>query len=323
MAKNIPYLKEMLEVPIIDGQSEDICGQDDRFYAFGLWTDYCGLSEKEMRKAAIANAAGSSECCGSGGGGGDTGDTGSTKTENIVTVTSKSSGNKLIITGTAAKTLDTDVTLTINYVILYPDGTTEDKQAQLKINNGEKAGSIELTTDEGEISKIKNNITIKPEESDKYEFTVKNETDFKKNSILGGTILYLDMEEYGLDALTYDILRDFEEINLTGKSAEITTYREAELDPNYRGQASIRREHAYDFLFLIDADLDASKLVVTDLNGISEGEVVDLGDTIGSVEFDDELYAAYRLSNPDGWSVVIGPGEPEEGYEWKYKITQN
>ena len=324
MAENVSYLDGMLEVPIIEGQSEDVCGQDDRYYAFGLWTDFCGLSEKEMRKAAIANAAGSSECCGSGGGGGgDTGDTGTTRTENVITITSKSSGGKYTITATAAKTVDVDVKLTIPYVILHDDGTTETKSVVVTVKKGEKTGSAEIVPSDGVVSKVKNDITVEPEESEKFEFTVKNDTDFKANSILAGTILYLDMEEYGLDILTYDILREFEEVNLTGKSAEVTTAREAEYEPNYRGQSSISRQHAYDFLFLIDADLDVDKLVVTDLNGIGEGEVVDLGETIGSVEYDDELYAAYRLSNPTGWSVVVGPGEEPIGYEWKYKIAQN
>ena len=323
MAENVSYLDGMLEVPIIDGQSEDVCGQDDRYYAFGLWTDFCGLSEKEMRKAAIANAAGSSECCGGGGGGQDTGNTGTSKTENIITITSKTDGNKYTITATAAKAVDVDVTLTIQYVILQEDGTTETKEAEVKIPSGQKTGSVVISPDSGVVSKVKNDITVEPEESDKFEFTVKNDTDFKNNSILCGTILYLDMEAYGLDILTYDILSEFLETNLTGKSVEVSTSREAELDPNYRGQASISEQHAYDFLFLIDADIDVSKLVVTDLNGIGDGEVVDLGDSIGSVEYDDELYAAYRLSNPVGWSVVVGPGEEPIGYEWKYKIAQN
>lgn len=322
MAENVSYLDGMLEVPFIDGQSEDVCGQDDRFYAFGLWTDFCGFSDEEMKKAAIANAAGSSECCGSGGGG-DTGDTGSTRTENIIKITSSTSGNKYTITATATKTVDTDVTLTIHYVILYPDGETEEKQITIKIKNGEKVGTAVITPEEGVVSKVKNDITVEPEESDKFDFTVENDTDFKTNSILAGTISYLDMEEYGLEALTYDILRDFEDVSLTGKSVEVSAHRDAELDPNYRGQTSIIKAHAYDFLFLIDADLDVDKLVVTDLNGIGEGEIVDLGETIGSVEYDDELYAAYRLSNPMGWSVVVGPGEEPIGFDWKYKILEN
>lgn len=323
MTKNTAYLKEMLEVPFIDGQSEDVCGQDDRYYAFGLWTDFCGLSDEEMKKAAIANAAGSSECCGSGGGGGDTGDTGSTRTENKITITSESSGGNYKIVATAAKAVDVDVTLTIPYVILYSDGTTETKEIEIKIKKGEKTGSKEIVLTEGVLSKVKNDITVEPEESEKFDFTVENKTDFKNNSILCGTILYLDMEEYGLDALSYDVLQEFLDVSLTGKSVEVSASRDAERDPNYRGQASIRREHAYDFLFLIDADLDVDKLVVTDLNGIGEGEIVDLGETIGSVEYDDELYAAYRLSNPTGWSVVVGPGEEPIGYEWKYKILEN
>lgn len=44
------YLPGMLEVPIIDGQSEDICNQDDRYYHFGLWTDFCGISINQMRQ---------------------------------------------------------------------------------------------------------------------------------------------------------------------------------------------------------------------------------------------------------------------------------
>ena len=320
MAENIAYLNGMLEVPIIDGQSEDVCNQDDRFYAFGLWTDFCGLSDEEMRKAAIANAAGSSECCG--GGGGDTGSTGSSKTENIISITNDTSGGAFKIIATAQKPVDTDVTITIPYVILYQDGTTEEKTVKLKLKSGDKTGSVSIDPGDGVVSKIKSNMTVEPEESDKFEFTVKNNTDFKDNSILCGTILYLDMEEYGLDAISFDVLQEFREWNLTGKSVETSASREAEYDPNYRGQHSISVAHAYDFIFLIDSDLDVDSLVVTDLNGIGEGEVVDLGETIGSIEYDDELYAAYRLSNPDGWSVVIGPGEEPIGYNWKYKIAQ-
>ena len=323
MAENVSYLDGMLEVPFINGQSEDVCRQDDRFYAFGLWTDFCGLSDEEMKKAAIANAAGSSECCGGGGGGEDTGSTGSSKTENIIVITSEKSGRGYKIIATATKTVDTEVTLTIPYVILHDDGTTEEKTVKVKIENGKKVGSAEVVPTSGELAKVKNDITVEPEESDKFEFSVKNDTDFKSNSILCGTVLYLDMEQYGLDALSYDVLRDFIDSSLTGKSVEVTTSRDAEIDPNYRGQASIRRDHAYDFLFLIDADLDVSKLVVTDLNGIGEGEIVDLGPSIGSLEYDDELYEVFRLTNIDGWSVVVGPGEPAIGYEWKYKIAQN
>ena len=322
MSKIVNRFPPMEEVAWIEGQSEDICGYDDRYYAFGLWTDYCGLSNDEMKKAAIANANGSTECCG-GGGGSDTGDTGSTKTENVIKITNQEQGQTYIITATATKPVDTDVILTIPYIILYDDGTTETKTTEISLKKGDKTTSIKISLSDGKISKIKNDITVEPEESDKYEFVPENDTDFKTNSILCGTILYLDMEEYGLEILTPDILREFEDVQLTGKSLEVATYREAELDPNYRGQTSIAEAHAYDFLFLIDADIDVNKLVVTDLTGIGEGEVVDLGESIGSVEYDDELYAAYRLSNPDGWSVVVAPGEDPEGYQWKYKILQN
>ena len=45
--------------------------------------------------------------------------------------------------------------------------------------------------------------------------------------------------------------------------------------------------------------------------------------SIGSIEYDDELYHVYRLSNPLGWSVVAAPDEEPVGYEWKYKLTLN
>lgn len=323
MAKNTAYLKEMLEVPIIDGQSEDVCGQDDRYYAFGLWTDFCGLSDEEMKKAAIANAAGSSECCGGGGGGEDTGSTGSTKTEDLITITNSGKDGNYTVTATAAKAVDVDVTLTIPYVILLDDGTTETRETVITIKKGEKVGTSNITVSDGTLAKISNDITVDPEESDKFEFTVKNDTDVKMNSILYGTILYIDMRDYGIDIITADVLENFGEVNLTGRTAEISSTRDAELVPNYRGQTSIREEHAYDYIFLIDDDIDVSKLVVTDLQTLGEGEEVDLGDSIGSIEYDDELYHVYRLSNPLGWSVVVAPGEEPVGYEWKYKITKN
>lgn len=323
MAENIAYLDGMLEVPIIEGQSEDVCGQDDRYYAFGLWTDFCGLSDEEMKKAAIANAAGSSECCGGGGGGGeDTGSTGTSKTENIIKITNEGESGNYTIIATAGKAVDVDVTLTIPYIVLKPDGTTEDKETVITIPKGEKTGSVKITPEEGIATKIKNDITVEPEESDKFEFKAENDTDLKNNSILYGTVYYLDMEEYGLDAISYNVLREFGEVQLGKEAVEISSTRDAEVVDNYRGQASIRNEHAYDFIFLIDADLDAKNLIITDLQSLGEGEVVELGNTIGSVDYDGELYAAYRLSNPVGWSVVVSPDEEPIGYEWKYKIAQ-
>ena len=59
------YLPEMLEVPWIEGQSECPCGNDDRYYAFGLWTDYCGMSMKELKKY---NSFCGENCEGGGGG---------------------------------------------------------------------------------------------------------------------------------------------------------------------------------------------------------------------------------------------------------------
>lgn len=323
MAENVSYLDGMLEVPIIDGQSEDVCGQDDRFYAFGLWTDFCGLSDEEMKKAAIANAAGSSECCGKcGGGGGDTGDTGTSRTENIIKITNKGQGDKVTVIATADKAVDTNVTLTIPYIILKDDGTTETKETSITIPSGQKTASVDIIPDEGVATKIKNDIPVDPEMSEKYEFVVKNETGLKNNSILYGTVYYLDMEAYGLDAISYSVIEEFGEVQLGNEPVEFSSTRDAEVVSNYRGQASIRTEHAYDFIFLIDADLDANDLIVTDLQSVGEGEVVDLGETIGSVDFDGELYTAYRLSNPEGWSVVVAPSEEPIGYEWKYKIQQ-
>lgn len=320
MADNVSYLDEMLEVPIIDGQSEDVCGQDDRYYAFGMWTDFCGLSDKEMKKAAIANAAGSSECCGGGGGGGDTGDTGTSKTENIIKITNTVEDSKVTVIATADKAVDVDVTLTVPYIVLKPDGTTESKETTITIPSGQKSGSVVIEPDEGVATKIKKDIEVDPKESEKFKFVVKNETDLKNNSILYGTVYYLEMKRYGIDAISYSTLEEFGEAQLTGESVEFTSSREAEVVENYRGQASIREEHAYDFIFLIDTDLDVNDLVVTDLNGIGEGEIIDLGETIGSIDFDGELYAVYRLSNPVGWSVVVAPTEEPIGYEWKYKI---
>ena len=43
-------LKGMLEVPMVDGQSEDICGNDDRIYVFGRWVDFCGTPISELQK---------------------------------------------------------------------------------------------------------------------------------------------------------------------------------------------------------------------------------------------------------------------------------
>ena len=40
----------MLEVPMIEGQSEDICGRDDRYYHFGLWTDFCDISINQLKQ---------------------------------------------------------------------------------------------------------------------------------------------------------------------------------------------------------------------------------------------------------------------------------
>ena len=322
MAENVAYLKGMLEVPFIDGQSEDVCNQDDRFYAFGLWTDFCGLSDEEMKKAAIANAAGSSECCGSGGGGGDTGSTGTSKTQNIIKITNTGKDGNYTITATAEKAVDTEVIVTIHYIVLKPDGTTETKDATITIPEGEKSASINITPEQGIATKIKNDIELEPEESNKFEFVAENDTDLKNNSILYGTVYYLDMEQYGLDAISFSVISEFGEINLTSGSVEISSTRDAEVVDNYRGQASIRDEHAYDFIFLIDADLNAEDLIITDLQTLGDGEVIDLGDSIGSVEYDGELYTAYRLTNHMGWSVVVSPSEEPIGYEWKYKIAQ-
>ena len=206
---------------------------------------------------------------------------------------------------------------------MLDDGTTETRETVITIKKGEKVGTSNITVSDGTLAKISNDITVDPEESDKFEFTVKNDTDVKMNSILYGTILYIDMRDYGIDIITADVLENFGEVNLTGRTAEISSTRDAELVPNYRGQTSIREEHAYDYIFLIDDDIDVSKLVVTDLQTLGEGEEVDLGDSIGSIEYDDELYHVYRLSNPLGWSVVVAPGEEPVGYEWKYKITKN
>ena len=212
--------------------------------------------------------------------------------------------------------------LTLQYIILGDDGSTETKTTTIKIKNGKKSGSVTIEPETGIVAKIKNNISVEPETSEKYEFVVKNETDFKNNSILYGTVLYIDMERYGLDAISYSVLRSFDEVYLTGSTVEITSEMEAEVVDNYRGQPSIREQHAYDFILLVDADVEEENIVVTNINGIGEGEEVDLGETIGSIEYEDELYAAYRLSNPVGWSVVVGPDEEPIGYTWKYKIQK-
>jgi hypothetical protein len=214
------------------------------------------------------------------------------------------------------------VVITIPYIILNPDGTTESGQTTLTISNGQKTGTVVIPTDENHAVKVKSGVTVEPEETEKYEFTIKNETDPEYNSVMFGTVHYLDMEDYGLDAITYEVLKDFEHISLTTRSVEIDSEREAEEDPRYHGQPSISDEHAYDFIFLIDADLDIKNLTILDMAGVGEGEVVDVGDSIGFVEYDDEVYAVYRLTNHVAWSVVIGPGEEPVGYEWKYKIQQ-
>lgn len=320
MSENKSYLEEMLEVPMTSGYSEDVCGQDDNFYAFGLWTDFCGLTVEEMKKSAIANANGSSDCCSGGGGGG--GDTGSTKTENVITITSTSYGTGYKITATADENVDTDVTVSMQYVILFDDGITETRNTSIKIKSGSNTGSVTIEPESGNVVKIKNNISVNPNESEKYKYTVKNDTDLKKNSVLYGSVLYVNMERYGIDALSYSVLRNFNEIYLTGGTTNITSERDAEVVDNYRGQPSIRVQHAYDFVLLIDIDLNVDNIVVTDLNSLGEGDEVDFDESIGFIEYDDELYTVYRLSNPTGWSVVVAPGEEAVGYTWKYKIQQ-
>jgi hypothetical protein len=315
MAENTTYLKEMLEVPMVDGHSEDVCGQDDNFYAFGFWTDFCGLSDEELKKAAIANAAGSSECCGGGGGGGDS----SAVTDNTVTLTLEKVDDGFELKASAKYSTDTDVTITAPIIIHYPDGTTGSSEVTLDLPSGSKTGKTIIEVETGSGIKVLDDITVEPEESEKYRFIIDNQTDVEINSIIYGTVLFNDMEEYGIDCLTESLVNSFGEVMLTKKETDISSTRDAEVDPAYRGQSSIARNHAYDFLFLLDSDVFPEDLIIQDMTTL-DSAVIDLGESLGIIGHAGENYSVYRLSNPDGWSVVVAPGEPEEGYEWKYKI---
>lgn len=311
MANNIPYPKEMLEVPFIDGQSEDICGNDDRYYAFGLWTDFCGMEDEELRKAGAANARGDNPCC--------EGEEEPTELEINKISLSISGGNKIV--ATAEKPVDVDVVLTVTYVVMKSDGTTSEEKIKIRIPENKKAGSVQIHLDDGQIVKISNDIEVNPSESELYEFIAVNDSDIKINSILYGTVHYNSMEETGIAALTPEIINEFGEVFMIGSDIEISKKQDAEVDENYRGQQSIAINHSYDFIFLIDRDIDKNDLIFKDETDI-ESDVLDLGDSIGTVEYDGEIYNAFRLSNPLGWSVVVADGEPMIGYEWKYKIVE-
>lgn len=320
MAENVAYLKEMLEVPFEGGHSQDVCGQDDNFYAFGLWTDFCGLSDEEMRKAAIANAAGSSDCCGGGGGG----DTGSTRTENKVVITLDLVDGKYVVNATAQKPVDIDITIEVPYIV---DGG--EYSGTLNIYNGSKTGSFTIgeTTTRPEIG------TMTYEESgqsDKYDYVYDDETDAPsgKNVLLYGPVKYLDMENQGVGALTGDVLSSLQRIDITTDFKEFSAKKDAEYVEEYTennpDKEELELEHTYDFVFLLDETIASNEVDILDISGPRENPV-SLGNSIGSVERDGITFNVYRLTNLDGWGVIIGPGEDPEGsgYEWKYKVKKD
>ena len=327
------------EVPIIEGQSEDICGQDDRYYAFGLWTDYCGLSKEEMKKAAIANAAGSSECCG-GGGGGQSGDTGSTKTVNVVTITLKQDGNSWVVVATPNKPVDEDVEVSVEVVTnmgAIPVAFTLKKGV-----SSAKSDPISLSVGEEVLKVSTESINLEPKETEEYELKPKNNTGSGSTTgeyAIYGLAKYIDVRDLGIEAITDEVMDEMKFIKITDEFT-VDAFHYGEVDESYRSpaQTGIAINYSYAFVLLVDTDIDLEKLKIMDIqNTISEtGEEVKF-DNLGTITTDfveagkPETYFALVqpfASDADaiGYSTVLSRGEdPEDednGVNWKYKITK-
>lgn len=316
MAENVAYLKEMLEVPIEGGRSQDVCGQDDNFYAFGLWTDFCGLSDEEMRKAAIANAAGSSDCCG-GGGGGDTGKT----TDNTLFMVSEIKDGKYYVYVTAEIPVDTDVTVSFDYIVLYEGGLTSAITEEIVLTQGSDSNYTELTPGDGTIVGIEN-LNVTPQKTDKYSYDVVDNTDFEAFEMLYCPVRIIDLESRGIEAIE-DVLDSAKKLFITDSWTDFSYNKDPEFEPNYYGDdEEVELEHTYVFVFLIDNELDANNVEVYERSLMDIR--VDLGQSLGMTEYKGTKYRAYKTSKPEPQCVVYGPEDRNpKGYEWKYKVKKH
>ena len=321
------YLPGMLEVPWIEGQSECPCGRDDRYYAFGLWTDYCGMSMKDLRKY-------NSFC-------GEFCESEEPEKEKIVDViTATVSGTS--VTFSPQYPPASDVVLTVYYQYTDKNGNLTKSQISTVMEAGTVNAGVEILLPSLATNFSITDITVSPEEDDTYYYVIERiDKDVTKKDAFRFKFVHTLTDDSEL--LTEDFVSSMVEAQFYSRNYvelqfslgepgdpysqyEFHTYEDMVpvegLDEMGDDEAEENIvNNAVDIVFAVDTDISRWKIL--DELGLSFETPGHNFEKIGVTEYNGEDYNILRYKNPDNLSLAYDPKRAPISRAFVIKFIKN
>lgn len=342
------YLPGMLEVPWIEGQSECPCGNDDRYYAFGLWTDYCGMSMKELKKY---NSYCGENCEGGGGGGGckpcpcppcpDPPEPPVPPTPEKIIDVIKAVVSGSTITFTPHYVPTSDLVLTVKYQYTDINGNLVKTEVTTVLEAGTAGTSIKITIPGGATGLSVLDILVSPDEDENYKYVIEREDkdvtvkdafrfDFVSHQAEDSELLTPDYVATLIPA--YFRSKDYVELEFSlgepevESTREFKTYRDLIDVPGLNNMDDDEAEAAIvansvDIILAVDTDIRSWKIV--DELGLPFETPGYTFEKIGTVIYDEENYNILRYRNPDNLSLATDPEHDPISNTFAIKFYKN
>lgn len=289
----------------------DGCGSDERFYSWGLYTDFCGMTIEDVKKA-------SEKCCCDHNGNTPSGDTPSTDDSELMknTIYAKIEEHEIVLTPTYKTDVDLEITLVLDnlnyditvediskvkengdkYTIKLPSNVSQKFKTGIKITDGIVDGYT--------ISNFAIHSDSINGESNKYEYlfdTIESESEY--TLYYGYTFAKNTKNTLSVDTITGD----------TSNSIKIKDNSSVEIDitiPDYSEKSGydLDSDEGYD-KFIEDYNM---VVFITIPKGKFETESYDVIDKLFSLSYVDNYALSYNgdiFINNTSYSVLLIEGE--------------
>lgn len=330
------YLPGMLEVPMVEGQSECLCGRDDRYYAFGLWTDYCGMSMKELQKY---NAYCGEYC--------DGGDKPTPcppcpvcpdcppcpeppQPQKIVDViTATVCGTSINFAPQYIPT--SDLVLTVEYQYTDANNNLVHTHINTVMAAGTNHAAINIVLPAGATALSVLDITVSPDEDDYYYYVIERR-DIDPSVRDAFRFDFVEHSKPDSELLTPEFVATLIAARFRSNRIEMdfcfgqpdegtvlhdySTYRDLVLIPGFNNMDDDEADelivqYSYDMVFAIDTDI--SRYQIVDALGYEIQSAEFPLRSLGQVVYNGETYNIVRYANPTALSVAADADRPVKG----------
>lgn len=307
------YLPGMLEVPIIDGQSEDICGRDDRYYHFGIWTDFCDIPINQLK---LYNQFPNTP---------DESGYPYQPSEGVDVIIYAVKENKIQFSSPVP--VESYLTFTVKYDYTDEHGTIQHKSVQTKLDKWQqKTKVLDIVLPDGITEYDITEVTVSPERDAWYYYRLKRRNiDIDTGDAFRfGLVSTLVPDEELLTPEFVDTLVEGDFMSGDTIAMQITmgdgevdakphtfkTYKKLEPveglnDMDDEEAETAMADNSVDIIFAVDTDIE--QWDITDALGLQVNTPTNSFVEIGHVIYDGETYRILRYKNHDSLSLAYDP----------------